>query len=661
MQLVGPVLFYELVRNARRGRLFLLRVGYVLLLLTALGLAFLAMEPRLSYLADLRGGLSPQMMTELAESFFGLFLAVQFLAVVLLTPCLVASAITEEKQRKTLDFLFTTDLRNREIILGKFGSRLAGGLMLLAAGYPVLSMVQLFGGVDPFLLLAGYGIGVVTLVSLSCVTLYFSVLASRVREALLKTYLAMVAYLGIWGVIALFHGLALLDHPRGSALDQFFGQLHRWWNIGNPLFLVYSAAKYVQARSPSAFADLLRQGGLYAGFHLTLAALLLWRSVRVVRRVYLRQTYDPKPKKRLTGWMALPVGAALRRLWAPGQTIAVENRKARRKPPLGSDPMRWKERYVERGMRFGPLVQTFYILLLLALLAPAFVAAGVALANSFSGSDVEATASGLNEYFRLLCVVLLALTTMSVGLRAAACVASERDRQTWDALLASPLTIGEILCAKGWGSLWGARRMLLLFALLTAMCMAARAADLVGGLAALLSFSATAYFFAGLGLWCAARSQTVLRALFFFMAMLVLAVLWPTALQVALVITNELTEGWLFSFLFGGGSHGWSGGPDWFRGLAYMSPLQSLWYAPARWGDLALMHTSPWEDFVGEPEPILVLMFLLALLYFFFGGQTLWRRARRQLERSCGRVDFHVAARAGATLLPAAVPPGSPG
>ncbi len=58
----------------------------------------------------------------LALKFFEAFMMVQIVAVSILTPAFVAGAIAEEKDRKTLEFLLATDLRNREIVLSKFGA-----------------------------------------------------------------------------------------------------------------------------------------------------------------------------------------------------------------------------------------------------------------------------------------------------------------------------------------------------------------------------------------------------------------------------------------------------------------------------------------------------------------------------------------------------------
>src|SRR5262249_16671917 len=116
LQLFRPGLFYHMGRPARRRRPFLLRCPH----------------PR-PFLFLLFGGLGERMgftrvdhyqAARLAEQFFETLMLVQLVAVTVLTPAYVAGAIAEEKDRKTMEFLLATDLRNREIVLSKLVARL---------------------------------------------------------------------------------------------------------------------------------------------------------------------------------------------------------------------------------------------------------------------------------------------------------------------------------------------------------------------------------------------------------------------------------------------------------------------------------------------------------------------------------------------------------
>src|SRR4029079_3567954 len=143
------------------------------------------------------------------------FMLVQISMVVLLTPAYVAGAIAEEKDRRTLEFLMGTDVRNREIVLSKLLSRLANVTLFLLTGLPILSILQFVGGVDTELMLSGFAVTGVTMLALARVSILFSTLFQRPRDAIGMTYLTIVAYcaLGTLGV-ALAESNSQIIHER---------------------------------------------------------------------------------------------------------------------------------------------------------------------------------------------------------------------------------------------------------------------------------------------------------------------------------------------------------------------------------------------------------------------------------------------------------------
>src|SRR5262249_37085487 len=113
VKLFGPVFFFDAVRSARRGWHLVFRC----LLLAALLLVLLVL-----YAMQFRGlsgllqpaTLPPNEMARFAQRFFELLTTVQIVAVMALTPVYAAGAISEEREKKTLDFLFATSLANHE-------------------------------------------------------------------------------------------------------------------------------------------------------------------------------------------------------------------------------------------------------------------------------------------------------------------------------------------------------------------------------------------------------------------------------------------------------------------------------------------------------------------------------------------------------------------
>src|SRR6266853_1946304 len=98
MRLLGPVFWYDLVRVARRQPLALWRTGYGLGLLAALFVLYATALPE----AWLGGHVQPKEAANFATRFFNVFTAIQFAAVILITPALTANAVAEERGNNTL-------------------------------------------------------------------------------------------------------------------------------------------------------------------------------------------------------------------------------------------------------------------------------------------------------------------------------------------------------------------------------------------------------------------------------------------------------------------------------------------------------------------------------------------------------------------------------
>jgi ABC-type transport system involved in multi-copper enzyme maturation permease subunit len=170
------VFLMDLGRMTRRGRPWLWRTLYGAALL---GLLLVLTPPG--------GSTRPSDLAAFAEDFATGLLIVQALAVLVLTPIVVAGAIAEERQQGTLDLLRTTALADREIALGKLAARLTHLGLILLAGLPVLSLLQLFGGIDPETLWLVFGLTFLSGVALGCLALTCSAWAPDVSRALMAS------------------------------------------------------------------------------------------------------------------------------------------------------------------------------------------------------------------------------------------------------------------------------------------------------------------------------------------------------------------------------------------------------------------------------------------------------------------------------------------
>src|SRR5207253_7133044 len=138
---------------------------------------------------------------------------------------------------------------------------------------------------------------------------------------------------------------------------------------------------------------------------------------------------------------------------AQGDSPRKLGRRLWRRPPVGPQPMFWKEIFAERGLRLHALTRVFVVLLIIASFAPVCFIAAQYLGELDSGrgfrvaGSPDGFASSMNGWVRVVGTTVACLMLLGVAARAAGSVSGERDRQTLDALLTSPLDTQAILAA----------------------------------------------------------------------------------------------------------------------------------------------------------------------------------------------------------------------
>ncbi len=476
----GPILFYDLICTSRRGRYVLIRCFYLAALLAMLFLLYVEW-----FGID---GISGEQMDEkriaaFNEQFFGIIMGVQYVVVVLLTPGLTAGAVADEKDRRTLDYLLTTDLGASEIVFGKLIARLATLSLILLTGLPIFSLLQLLGGVDPNLLLSGFAATAMTLLSLAALSLLNSVYATKPRTAILLTYLQAGAYF-------VFSTVALWAYDVGKIPWPF-----NWLASGNIVVALE------ESRAATAGPGVRTTNSLISGLpHILLEYSLFHFVVAVV---------------------SLTIAVVGFRLWARWQA-STRSRKAftvslseKRLPLVGNRPLFWREVYAEPLFRLGLtssiIVTTFVALCLIASGFVVLTLAGVALISWVMGTT-QVMNEPINLIVRVMGTVLATLTLLGVGIRASGSIGGERDRQTLDTLLTTPVENDSIVWSKWWGSILGVRKGLYMLLALWVLGVVTTGVSPLAVPLLLLGWLAYAAFVAGVGMIFSLYCRTTLRA-----------------------------------------------------------------------------------------------------------------------------------------------------
>jgi ABC-type transport system involved in multi-copper enzyme maturation permease subunit len=482
LKLFGPVLYYDMIRQARRSRFIFLRIFYALLLVFLL--ACVALPHLHRFRAD------AHQASTIAQTYFDVFMVTQFIMVVLLTPAYVAGAIAEEKDRKTLEFMLATDLLNREIVLSKLGSRLANLGLIVLTGLPILSILQFLGGVDPNLVLAGFAVTTMTIVGQAGVSILCSATSRRPRDAIALAYLTVVLYyvlamllylsttpwMGDLGTTPLWFG----DDP--PTLADFVN----FYNKGNLVTVIVSVQR-AGARGILAteLPNIVRD---YALFHGVLALVTVGLAVARIRRVALVQTYGKAAKDH-----------GRFRLW--------------RRPQVGIFPMLWKEVHCEGAARSNWITWLVFTLLVAATFVPAGLIVYYSLDSFYDEvRSYNSLAFKMGIWGRFCNVIVGSLTLLAIAVRASTAVSTERDKQTLDTLLTTPIDSTSILFGKWVGSILSLRFGILWLGLVWAVGIVTGGLHVVALPLVMASWLVYAAFLATLGLWYSVVCKTSLRA-----------------------------------------------------------------------------------------------------------------------------------------------------
>jgi ABC-type Na+ efflux pump permease subunit len=418
--MLGPIFNREFLTVPRRARHHMTRVAYLGALWIIGVTAWLATGGwmRSATLGESArfGPLLFQVLTYVELALFLFFAALS-----------AASAVAQEKDRRTFVLLLLTDLRNDEIVLGKLLGSLLPIVLLLMATAPLLMLLLLLGGIDPRQVLQALVIVAATSLAAGSLGGVIALWRERTFQSLALTVLFLVLYL------CLVHGLDVLPllSDRLSAAD-----VHRWQERLQP----FLALRTVQ--DPAA----LLEPGLSPAYSFALVMVLFsavlngWGLLRL--RVWnpsgepIMQREQPEELDDKEQPLAGDQKGRASVHAAPGA--------ARR---VGPNPILWREVSTRAYGRRPLLVKTAYFVVL------AFIC-WYALAALWNERGVQfAAAYGL--------VPVGVLSMLLVAAQAVTAITSERDTGALDLLLVTDLTPKEFIFGKLGGILYNTKEYLL--------------------------------------------------------------------------------------------------------------------------------------------------------------------------------------------------------
>ncbi|BBO34091.1 ABC transporter permease [Lacipirellula parvula] len=489
--LLGPIFQVELVAAARQGRQYLVRVIYALIILFVLWVSYSSM----SQMQRISGGDAPSIseVAQMATTFFVAFSWVQLLGIIAIAPAMAVGTIATERERRTIEYLFATDLSNFEIVVGKTFARLLIVGQLVLVSLPILFIFRLLGGIPANLLAGSFISAASTALFLTALSVCVSVWSPRSRDAVMRVYRLLAVLLIVPGILSAMLLMVQVQLQQRSAVIEGLQAGLTFVLSLNPVVVLGQSMRSVFAAGVAFdFEPVLKMAAWQVGFSVALIAL----ATHAVRRVHLRDA---------------------------GRGDAKQQRKLERR--RGMETFRWRPELSENGMlwkeAFAPSAKT-----------------KLGVLGSFANAIIVVIALGLTAYF-FICAkfeildfnpeayyIFMAMTTglLGTGLlltlagRSAGLVTLEKERDCWISLLSTPLTGAEIMRAKLLGNLYSARWGFALLMVVWALAATFDVRFLLMLPLLALSFTLAALFVSQVGLHYSLVSSTSLRAMGYTLA-----------------------------------------------------------------------------------------------------------------------------------------------
>ena len=483
----GQIFRVEMVSAARSTRYYVLRVIYAALILFVLWAVYINTSAPAWGNAPGQG-LSISELAQAAAIFFYSFSMLQIIGLLAVAPAMAVGTIATERERRTIEYLFATDLSNLEIILGKTFAKLLVVAKFALVSMPILFLFRLMGGIPADLLAASFLIAGSTALFVTSLSVCISVWSKRSRDASIRVYLVLAALLFLPPVLM-------------GALGWTLGGAQWWTEYVMPVlgFMVDLNPVAVLGRSMGGvwglgagfhFDPVLKMVGWHAAISVGLVAL----ATAAVRRVHLRELGRGSPTK--TRRFRLPSLPHWR-------------------PKIGDSPVLWKEAFAATAKTRLGIVGG------LAVFAIAVTALGFVIYVYFETLDNVRRGSTFGNRIPYYGFLIPFTGFIGVGMlilvaaRASGLITVEKERDCWTSLISTPLTAGEIIRGKTLGNLYSARWGFALLAFGWLLGITFNFNFLFIAIAMGLAFLLCAWFVTNFGLLYSMKSKTSLRSMGF--------------------------------------------------------------------------------------------------------------------------------------------------
>ena len=378
-------------------------------------------------------------MARFGRILFRILSPLQLAVITFVAALATASAVAQEKDRKTIILMLLTRLTNSELVLGKLFSSLLQVISMLVAGLPVFGLIVLFGGVSFGQVIRVFLVTLVTAVAAGSLGSTMALWREKTFQTLAMTALTLVFW--VLGCEAIGAGIF------GPSLGTISTETLATWL--SPLRAIIQTA---QSDIAIGEVSVVRADLIHCCFAATVALLVnllaiarvrIWNPSREVRRVDRTVAAGSKDQSAISAEAARDqhVDSQLR------QTTAKPYRS------VWLNPVLWREVCTWAYGRKILVIRLIYLLFAAAMIASIWYLD--ANSNTFeSGSVLPVAVRPLVPLFVVSLVIVNALSVTTIT--------TERDGRSLDLLLVTDISPPEFLFGKIGGAIWVTKEMVVL-------------------------------------------------------------------------------------------------------------------------------------------------------------------------------------------------------
>ena len=441
---IGPIFTRELVTAPRRWQHFVYRALYGALLWVLIYTAWLV-------LAGTQIIRTVQDMAHFGSILFLILAPLQLALMTFLAALRSASAVAQEKDKKTMLLLLMTRLSNHELVLGKLLASLLDVLVMLVSAAPIFMLLTLFGGVSLPQVARVFLVTLATVLAAGSLGSTVALAREKTFQSLSLTALILVMWVGLWEAA----GLLLGDRQIGGVSVRTIA------TAASPFSAVMAAAH--PFRDATAFW--LAGDTLFVAVALAGAALLnglaiwqlrVWNPGRETFQltpagesgsIFGAAAEEQKLQEANSGLSAAEVARS-------GHVDARVRTIDQRSREVWDNPVLWREMCTWAYGRKVIVIRLAYLLLFALAAAGVYftIHSGAAYARA-NEAIIPASAWSIGLFALVSLIIVNALAVTSIT--------NERDGGSLDLLLVTDLSPKEFIFGKLLGVAWVTKEMLI--------------------------------------------------------------------------------------------------------------------------------------------------------------------------------------------------------